>query len=308
MPRKQPNKDQLTAREQFNDLVADTFARLHKDQSIFYVGSTNGNAAFSGRRITSQKATIAAAITACTASRGDTILVDPFHAETVTAPISMSKAGVILKGLKVGNKRPIISVNGAVDLLSLDAANCDVSGLEFAIVTTDAATAFVNLAAARCRVSDVYAADCSAGSSVNVVDTITVASGADNCVIEKVRFRNTTTAVNSFLSIEAAVANLTVQDCEFFGDVATAGIIDGATATQLFLLRNCVAVIGTTKPAATLDNNPTGLAAYNFFSGTHTTLATNFNPGNALRLVQNFVLEETDASKQGALIPAVDVD
>ncbi len=302
----QEKKDLSRAREQFNDNVADAFAQLQKDQKVFYVGSVDGNAAFGGRRITSQCATIAQAITNCTASRGDTILVSPFHTETVTTPISMSKAGTILKGLKIGNQRPVISVNGAVDLLSMDAAGCEASGLQFAIVTTDAATSFVNLTAAFCKISDLHAADCSAGSSVNVVDTITIASGANSCLIDNIRFRNTTTAVVSFVSIEAAVSNLTIQNCFFFGDVTTSGIRDGAAATQLFIQNNRVAVVGTTKPAATFSNNSTGYCADNYFHGTDATLANNFLPGNKLRLSNNLVGKVTDGTKSALLQPVVD--
>lgn len=307
MPRVQPNKDQLRAREQYSDLLADSFAKIHKDQSIFYVGSTNGNAAFSGRRITSQKATVGAGIAAMTASRGDILLIDPFHAETITSSL-VPVAGSFIKGLKVGNKRPKISINGATDLLSLSAANVDVSGLELAIVTTDAATAFVDISGANCRVSDIYAADCSAAASVNVVDTITLASGANNTVIENISFRNTTTAVNSFVSIEAAVANLTISNCFFFGDVATAGMIDGATATQIYFNNLRIGVVGTSKPAATLDSNPTGFVSNSMFAGTSTTLATNAALGTGVRMFNVLLLEETDGSKQGVQIPAVDAD
>jgi len=307
MPRDPITAVKARAHEQFRDLVADTFAKIQKDQSIYYVGSVDGNNAFSGRKVANQVATMAQAIRLTTASRGDVILVSPFHTETITATLT-PKASTMIKGLKVGNKRPKLTINGATDLFSLSAANVQLSGLEFAIATTDAATAFVDVSGANCRLSDLYAADCSAAAGVNVVDTITIASGANDLLIEDVSFRNTTTAVNSFLSIEAAIANLTVKNSFFFGDVATAGIIDAATATQLYFDSVRVGVVGTTKPAATLDSNPTGFICNSMFSGTHGTLATNANLGNAVRLFNVWVLEETDGSKQGAQIPAVDVD
>lgn len=293
--------------ERFFDVYQDASMVTHAKGKTFYVDSNTGNASYSGERITAPLATIAQAVAKCTASQGDRIIVLPQHSETITSTI-VPVAGSAIIGLRIGNRRPIISVNGAVDLISFDNANATVTGLEFAIVTTDAATAFINFNAAKCLAYDCHAADCSAGSNVNVVDVVTVTASATSSRLDSCRFRNTTTAVNSFLSLEGAVANFTAQDNIFFGDVATAGIIDAATATQLFLLRNNVAVVGTTKPAATLDSNPTGLAAYNLFSGTHATLATNANLGSAIRAFENYVLEETDGSKQGALIPAADVD
>jgi hypothetical protein len=308
MPRKQPNKDQLAAREQFNDLVADTFARIHKDQGIFYVGSTNGNSAYSGRRITSQKATLAQAVALTTASRGDTIIVDPFHAETTTAVIS-PVAGSVIKGLKVGNKRPIITINGAIDMFSFTAASCEISGLECTIASTDAATAIVNFAAARCKVSDLYIIP--SVTSYNVVDVFTVATGGDSCVIENTQIFNTTVAVNSFLNIEAAIARLVVRGNRWYGDTATGGLIDAAVVpTFLVLENNVVATIGTTQPAFLLDGNAAPLIAIgNHALGTSATIADNTQLGNLARRSGNFTLEATDGSASATqVIPAADVE
>src|SRR5690606_32604769 len=119
---------------------------------------------------------------------------------------------------------------------------------------------------------------------------------------------NTTVAVNSFVSIEAAVARFRFFNSFMFGDVATAGIIDAATATQMHWSGVTVGVVGTSKPAATLDSNPTGLIERCNFSGTVTTLASNAALGTGIRLFDVKVLEETGGAAQGALIPAVDSD
>lgn len=252
-------------------------------------------------------ATIDYAIGRCTASRGDAIFVFPSHAETVTAAITLDVAGVQIIGLPgLGNKKPTVTVNGAIDALTITAANCRVSGLHMTISTTDAATALINVAAAFARIDNIRMAP--SVTSYNVVDCITLASGADDCLIENVDIRNTVVPVNSFLSIEAAVARLTVRDCTFFGDCATAGIIDAATATQLVLKGVSVGTVGTTIPGATLDSNPTGLVLNCNFAGTSTTIANNAALGTGVRMFDVKVLEETDGSKQGANIPAVDAD
>ncbi|CAN8139375.1 hypothetical protein THIOSC15_140006 [uncultured Thiomicrorhabdus sp.] len=69
-----------------------------------------------------------------------------------------------------------------------------------------------------------------------------------------------------------------------------------------------VGTVGTTQPAATLGSNPEGMAVNCSFAGTSTTLADNGALGNLMRSFNVRVLEETDNSKQGALIPAVDVE
>lgn len=251
--------------------------------------------------------TLSQAITAATAGRGDVIVVMPGHAETLTSATTISKAGLQIVGCKIGNKRPTFTINGAVDLFSLTGANITLQGLECNIVTTDAATAFVNVAAANCTLRDLYMIP--SATAVNVVDCITIASGGNDLLIDSCEIHNTTVAVNSFVSIEAAVARLTIQNCYFSGDTATGGIIDGATATQIHFKNVTVRTVGSAQPACTLDSNPTGTIEECVFLGTHTTLATNFNPGNATRLKNNWVLEETDASVQATnIVPALDTN
>ena len=250
--------------------------------------------------------TISDALTNCVASRGDVILVLPGYAETLTAALTVSKAGVSIIGLGNGSLKPQITVNGTVDGLNITGANVLVDNVHFTAPETDEATAMVNVAAANVTLRNI--SGIGSKTSKNFVDCITLASGADDLTLENVKLNNSVVAVNSFLSIEAAVARMKIRGFRAFGDVATAGIIDAAAATQIDWEDVVVGVVGTTKPAATLDSNPTGIINRARFAGTHGTLATNANLGNAIRLFDVLVLEETDGSKQGAQIPAVDVD
>lgn len=291
--------------ERFNDVLADAQRAVHKDQKIIYVDSNTGNDNYNGLRLRYPKATIAGAIAACTASQGDRIIVLPNHVETVTSAVSLSKADVALIGMELGNKRPVITVNGAVDLLSVSGAGCAVSGLDLTIVTTDNATALIDVSAAKVKLQNIKMIP--SATSVNVVDCITVASGADDCHIEDVRIHNTVVAVNSFLSIEAAVARLVVKGCHFSGDVVTAGIIDAATATQIRLLGNVVKTIGTNIPACILDSNPTGEAIGNYMFGTDATITNDAQWGTALILANNYTRGGTGSSVSASnIIPALD--
>lgn len=250
--------------------------------------------------------TIIDALSNCVASRGDVILVLPGYTETLTAALAVSKAGVSIIGLGNGSLKPQITVNAAVDGLNITGANVLAENIHFAAPETDDATAMVNVAAANVTLRNI--SGIGSKTSKNFVDCITVASGADDLSLENIKINNSVVAVNSFLSIEAAVARMKIRGFRAFGDVATAGIIDAAAATQIDWEDVVVGVVGSSKPAATLDSNPTGLINRARFSGTSTTLATNANLGNAVRLFDVLVLEETDGSKQGAQIPAVDSD
>lgn len=276
--------------------------------SVFWVDSVTGLAGNPGT-FDLPISTIDTAIGKCTASKGDVILVRSSHTETVTAPITLDVIGVQIIGILSGNKRPVVTVNGAVDAITITAANCRVSGLHLTISTTDAATALVNVAAAYARLDNLRMIP--SVTSYNVVDCITLAAGADDCLIENIRIVNTTVAVNSFLNIEAAVARLQMRGCRFYGDTATGGLIDAAVvATFVELEDNVIATIGTTQPAALLDGNAAPLVAIrNSFLGTSTTIADNAQLGNLARRTGNFVLEATDGSASATqVIPVADVE
>ena len=250
-------------------------------------------------------ATLSQAQTNALAARGDVIVVLPGHAETLTAALTLSKAGMQIVGVQIGNRRPRFTVNGAVDLLSLTGANILLANFDMAIVTTDAATAFVNVAAAFCKLKNLYFVPSATG--VNVVDVITLATGADDCVIEDCEGYNTVVAVNSWISIEAAVARCRIENNLFRGDVATAGIIDSATATQLGLFRNKIITIGTNIPGCILDSNPTGQATGNHMYGTDATIANNAQWGTALILGDNYTRGGTGSTVSATnIIPALD--
>ncbi len=250
--------------------------------------------------------TLTLAIAEATASRGDLILVAPGHAETITTPIVVDKAGVSIIGMGTGSLAPQITVNGTVDGISITAANVTVENIYFPAPETDNATAMINVAGAFATLKKIRGIG--SKTAKNFVDCITLATGADDVTIDGVDIRNTVVAVNSFLSIEAAVARPTVFNFFAFGDVVAGGIIDAATATQIRFENVNVAVVGTSKAAAVLDSNPTGFIRNSNFSGTITTLASNGALGTGVRLFDVKVLEETGGAAQGALIPAVDAE
>lgn len=252
-------------------------------------------------------ATIQAAVDACTANAEDIVFVMPGHTETLTAQIDMDTAGVRLIGLGQGSLRPTITLNGTIDGFDVSAANVHIENIGFAVVTTDLATAFINVDAANCTLKNIYGL--TDVTDVAVVDAITVTANADDLVIDGVELWNMgLEEVNSFLSLEGAASRVTVKNFFAFGNVDTAGIIDAAKIDYLRMENVTIGVVGTTKPAATLDSNPEGIAVNCKFAGTHTTLATNANMGNLMRLFNIWVTEQTDGAAQGAQIPAVDGD
>ena len=247
-----------------------------------------------------------AAIDGATANALDTVYLLPGYSETVTAQIDADKAGVRIVGLGFGSLKPTITGNGAIDAIDVSAANVKIENIHFAAPETDAQTSFINVDAAGCTLKDISGVG--SQTAKNVVDCITVTANADDLTIDGLEIVNRTVAVNSFISLEGAASTVRLYNIFCFGDVATAGLIDAAKVDYLFMENVNIGVVGTTKPAATLDSNPEGYARNCNFAGTHGTLATNANLGNLMRLFDIKVEENTDGSSQGALIPAVVTD
>lgn len=273
--------------------------------TIYFVNSLTGSINNAGNSPSAPFATLAYVV-ANKAAAGDTIVLAPGFTETLSAAQTLSLAGLAIIGIGAGALKPTLTVAGAVDGLNITGANIVVANVAFAAPTTDEATSMINVAAAGVQLLNI--SGIGSASSKNFVDCITIAAGADDLLIQGLELYNSNTAVNSFISIEAAVNRLKIFDSFCFGDVVAGGLIDSAKALQIHLRNLVIAVVGTTKPAATLDSNPTGLAENCKFSGTDTTLANNGALGNLMRLFNVWLLEETDNSKQGVQIPAVDVD
>lgn len=272
--------------------------------TVYFVNSSTGSDNSDGKAPNTAFATLANAISKAVA--GDTIVLAPGFAVTVTAAITLSLAGLSLIGIGSGALKPTITVNFAGDGINITGANVVVANVAFAAPETDEATSMINVGAAGCSLLNI--SGIGSKTSKNFVDCITIAAGADDLVINGLKIFNTTVAVNSFISIEAAVNRLELLNVYCFGDVVAGGIIDAAKALQIHLFNVVVAVVGTTKPAITLDSNPTGLAENCKFSGTDTTLANNGALGNLMRSFNIWVLEETNNSAQGVQIPAVDAE
>jgi hypothetical protein len=239
--------------------------------------------------------------------RGDTMLVYPGHTETWTTAFTPTVTGMTISGLGNGQLKPTITVNGAVDGVDISGANITFQGFIFAAPGTDAQTSVINVGAvAGVTIRDIQAL----GSTTlkNVVDMITIEAASHYLTIEDINFYNETVAINSFISIEGACSHMTLRNIRCFGECVTGGIIDAAKVTNLFMEDVRVATVGTTIPAITLDSNPTGMARNCFFAGTSTTIADNANLGNAMRVDNIKVLEETNNSASAMILPAVDAD
>lgn len=249
--------------------------------------------------------TFDAAYSAATASRGDMILVHPAYTETVTAVKTLSKAGVIIKGLGWGTFRPTFTGNGTIDVFDMTGAGTIIDGLQFPAPGTDDQTSDINVAAAGCAILNTY--HIGSTTAKNKTDIITVAAGGDDLLVSGCYAYNTVVDCVSWLSLEAAVARPIIKGNVIMGQFSTGALMDEATATLCTIQNN---LLKNTKAATAVvtftTGNSTGVMSFNHLSGRHTTIASNVVPGTGMDFFENRVVEE--AALNGAIIPAADTD
>jgi len=275
--------------------------------SIFFVDSNTGtDAAGWGQNPSAPVATIDYAVGLCTASKGDIIYVMPQHAETVTSAITVDIAGVSIIGMGTGANMPTITPNGAIDAMTVTAADVLIENLIFAVPGTDAQTADINVAGARCTIRNTV----HHGSTTNnnKVDIITLTATAHDARLEGVKIYNDTVEVVSGITLEGACKRVTitgvvVQDSIGFTNGA---LSDEATALQLYVDDSVFSNAKADTVVVNYTNNTTGVMRDCFVNGRNTTIASNITTGTGMSFYEVYVVEE--AAKNGLLMPAVDAD
>lgn len=277
----------------------------NQGNKVFWVFSGTGSDGNKGT-FSQPFASIDYAVGQCTASRGDVIMVKPYHAETITASnvITMDKIGVHIIGLGLGTQRPTLTGNYAGDLITMTAAGCSVSNLYFPAPSTDAQTADINIAAAGCSVFNTYHIG-SAGSE-NKVSFITITAAGDDFLLSGVVTYNVTVDVVIGVSIEGAAGRGVIRNCFIEGAFSTAALADGATATLLLIDRCTFKNTKAATAVVSFSNNSTGSVRDCFLDGRHTTIASNFATGTGMACYETKVIEEP--VKNALLMPAVDAD
>lgn len=293
--------------KRFIDVAQNAIFPLTKDSQVFYVNSVNGSDSYGGKSRFSPLATIAKAISLCTAAKGDIIIVEAEHVETITTAIAMSKSHVQLIGEKAGNLCPVITPNGVINAITITAAGCLVQGLKFAAPGTDAQTADINIAAANVTIRNTSHI-ASAGGNLNKVNVIVLNTGGDDALIDGVKIFNPSTEVPAAIKIAAAVARAEICNCLVLDVVGytNGAIYDAAAATDLYV-HHCT--FQNAKAATAVVNyvaNSVGVTAYCNISGRHTTIASNVVTGTSHDFFQCYTSEEP--CKNGMLIPIIDAD
>jgi len=275
--------------------------------SIFFVdGNTGTDAAGYGQSPDSPVDTLDYAIGLCTANKGDIIYVFAQHAETVTAAITADIAGITIVGMGHGNSRPTITGNGTIDAMTVTANDVTIMNLIFAAPGTDAQTADINIAAARCSVINTVHHGSDTGD--NKVDIITITAAGHDAYLDGVRIYNDTVECVGGITLEGAAARVVIKDTMVFDSVGftNGSLSDEATATALFVVDSYFSNAKADTVNLEFGNNTTGMMVNCFSNGRHTTIGSNIAPGTGMAFYETYTVEE--AAKNGMLSPAVDAD
>ena len=247
---------------------------------------------------TSTSAGLNAVMDKVVTGRGDTIVVLP-GGFTNTAVTTIDKDDVTLTGVSpTGNINPSsISINGAIDGISVTGANVVIENLHFPAAGTGGQTAVIDAAAAGLTVRG-----CTFAVATHNLNTITIPAAGLHTLVENNRFYCENNGPDSAVSIENAAAHFVkIQNNEFNGQNDTNGWDLYAVGSAVAHL-SCAVLnnrfIGGAGHGIEFSAAATGMIADNYVGGG--TLDSMIDPGSCL-CFNNY---EADAiNESGALEP-----
>jgi hypothetical protein len=238
--------------------------------NVFWVNSgTGSDTAGQGFSPEQPFASIAFAITQCTANNNDLILVMANHTETIIAAagVNVNVAGVTIRGLGTGRQRGSVtyttSANASFDVNS---AGCVIDNLTFIGTGVASVTAMLNVKAADCTITRCEFEH--ANGTNQAVDVIVTTSAANRLWVWDCFFHGSNNAgTNHAISIVGGDA-IEISNCLFQGAYhISQGVVRTVTtdATNMWISYNTIQnqTASNTK-AVVLTASTTGNISGNF--------------------------------------------
>ena len=262
---------------------------------VFFVGKSSlyprAADANAGRDPNVPLATIDAAVARCTANKGDMIIVMPGHTESLPATdITLDVAGVSVIGLGQGATRPVITYAATGSLLTITAANCRVSNIEFTPGIASVAQA-INISAANAEVDNCKF---NSHATLEFLRIINIDSSGTGSVIRD----------NKIFGLDGAAGatGIALNGCDqvqilrniIQGDFST-GAIENVTASAMqTIIADNIVSNQSTSGTITMLATATGVISNNMLSNRTTGLgAASFTGGDCL-CNQNFYTNDED--------------
>ncbi len=262
---------------------------------FWFVHSGTGASTNSGRAAQFPFATMAQAITAATANQGDEIIVMPGHAESYTATdgFDVTKAGLRIIGLGVGANRPTFTFADTDAQVNIGASSTYIENLRF-VAGISAVVAGVQV---ETNVTDVTFKDCEwfwGGTTTwDFVISLQLEAGNDRVTVDNCRFLAEPATAGAADAISFATSdNLVVKNCEFMGDYSTACVLNASASAGFMFLDNLVYNADADEPYLSVHASTTGVIANTRGHAGAATVAANAVAA-AMAHCENFVVRVT---------------
>lgn len=270
---------------------------------VFWVDSNRGSNGNKGN-FDYPFATIAYAMSKCTANRGDRIYVAESHVETITTTdtTTFSVAGVQVIGIGTGDTRPTLTVNIASSITGYQTAadNILISNIRF--LSTDGNVKDVVLLANPTYLENCFIGESSGQTCDYYLRIGNTTNDADSSEIVNCEFLSPTTGAGSAIELDAICEAILIKNCKFFGDFGS-GCIHNPTNifTNLRILENTFGNTRTGGYAIKCVASSTGILR-NAYMGAN-AYATTIDPG-MLYCYRTFSVQ--GANKNARLNPVVE--
>ena len=202
----------------------------------FWVSSTSGS---NGNKGTYQRpfATLAYALTQCTAALGQIVVIKPGHAETVATAAAITfgtKTSVAVVGLGYGSHRPTFNFTATTSTITMTAANCAMKNCLFT-GGIDAVVSPIVVSAADCVLESNEIRDVTG----QVTDGILTTAGANRLrILDHIHKGDTAAGTNAGIAIVGG-DSIEIQARIMDGNFAVGCVDIRTTATTNLYMHDC---------------------------------------------------------------------
>lgn len=265
---------------------------------VFFVDSTTGNNGNDGKSSNSPLATIANALTRCTANKGDVIIVMPGHTETISAAGTLTAvAGVTVLGLGSGTLKPLLTWSATASTFAISAANFRLINVNTQ-VSIDSVVVMFPVTAAGFVMDGVDFIETASKQALIFLNTT---AAGDDLVIRNCKHRQIAAGCTKWIDLVGA-DRAVIEKC-FFHIHASTHIVGGTTTESLQVLLQDIVSVNEADAANILMLASTTGFANNIRSGGAKSAVAAMNAFASMYAAESY--SSNDANKNGLLDPVV---
>lgn len=254
-------------------------------------------------------ASIAGAFASCVADRGDLIMVDVGHTETVTSATAcvLNKAGVTVVGIGTGTKRPKVTYTATAATVSITAANVTLTNIVFDMVVgaVDSVASAVTITGPNANLTNCkwLMAD---GTNQGIAGVVAAAGSSGLRIVQPDVDAMGSAGATHFFNASAAINDVAFVGGRVRGNFSSACLAAGSNVTDLSIdAMQLWQTNGTAKAIWNFTAGSTGLVSNCSVRGTTwATAADAVATSTGLKFFNNFGFDDASGATSGVLVPA----